>query len=124
MNEHLDKTLQDAWEDAEVVTPEMLEYACLDADATLRVWYEQKKHITKTDMHVWKTVDLPALWAVMDFQGFRVDRDKWLELSVTHRKLSDDIDAELPINPRSPKQVTEYLRKNGFPRIKSVLRVI
>lgn len=119
LNEHLDKTLQSAWEEAEVITPEMLEYACKDADATLRVWYEQKKHITKSDMQVYKEVDLPALWAVLDFQGFRVDREQWIELSIKHRQLSDEIDADLPINPRSPKQVVAWLRENGFKGLKS-----
>ena len=119
LDRHLDKSLQSAWEDAEIITVEMLRYACEDAKATLEVWYEQKKHITKSDMQVYQTVDLPALWAVLDFQGFRVDRDKWLELSVKHRQLSDEIDAELPVNPRSPKQVVSYLRQNGFKKIKS-----
>jgi DNA polymerase I-like protein with 3'-5' exonuclease and polymerase domains len=119
LDRHLDKSLQSAWEDAEVSTPEMLEYACEDAKATLEVWYEQKKHITKSDMQVYQTVDLPALWSVLDFAGFRVDREKWLELSVTHRKLSDEIDETLPVNPRSPKQVVNYLRQNGFKKIKS-----
>jgi DNA polymerase I-like protein with 3'-5' exonuclease and polymerase domains len=119
LNEHLDKTLQSAWEEAEVITPEMLEYACKDADATWRVWNEQKKFISKSDMQVYKEVDLPALWAVLDFQGFRVDREQWIELSIKHRQLSDEIDLELPVNPRSPKQVVKYLRENGFNRIKS-----
>jgi DNA polymerase I len=119
LGEHLDKTLQSAWEDAEEVTLEMLRYACKDAQATWRVWNEQKKFVTKSDMQVYKEVDLPALWAILDFQGFRVDREKWIELSIQHRQLSDEIDLELPVNPRSPKQVVKYLRENGFKSIKS-----
>jgi DNA polymerase I len=48
-----------------------------------------------------------------------VDREKWIELSVKHRQLSDEIDEELPVNPRSPRQVVKYLRENGFKGIKS-----
>jgi len=114
LHEHLDKSLQKAWGTATEVTQDLLEYACRDSETLLRIWYEQKKYITKTDMQVYKTIDLPALWAVLEFKGFRVDRDRWLELSEHHRKLSDDLDLQLPINPRSPKQVKEYLREHGF----------
>ena len=114
LHEHLDKSLQKAWGTATEITPEMLEYACRDSETLLRIWYEQKKYITKTDMQVYKTIDLPALWAVLDFKGFRVDSKRWLELSEHHRQLSDEIDEQLPINPRSPKQVKEYLREHGF----------
>lgn len=119
LNEYLDKSLQESWETAEFMTPEMLEYGCKDADATRRVWNEQKKFVTQDEMRVWHTIDLPALWAVMDFQGFRVDRDRWIELSIKHRQLSDEIDERLPVNPRSPKQVVEYLREHGFTNLKS-----
>jgi DNA polymerase-1 len=62
-------------------------------------------------MMLWKTIDLPALWAVLDFQGFRLDVEAWKQLAVANKERVSEIDEDLPLNPRSPKQVLARLQK-------------
>jgi len=64
-------------------------------------------------------MELPIIWTVNSFQGFCVDVEKWLALSESNRIKAEEVDATLSINPRSPKQVREYLSKNGFRGIPS-----
>jgi DNA polymerase-1 len=116
---YVDKTLQDSFSDTTELSPEQIEYACIDANVTLRIWNEQRKHVTKTDFNIWKSIDMPALWSVMDFQGFRIDADKWNTLAEENKRKRDEIDKSLPINPRSPKQVVQYLSGCGFKGISS-----
>jgi DNA polymerase I len=119
LNIELDKSLQKEFENATELTPELLEYAVTDADVTLKVWQEQKKHITKADMNIWRTVDLPALWAVLDFQGFRIDTKAWEQLAEKNAKKVEEINASLPFNPQSWQQVKPFLIKKGFKGLKA-----
>jgi DNA polymerase-1 len=54
------------------------------------------------------------MWAVMDFMGFRIDSEQWLELAKLNKARSDQIDEFLPFNIRSYKVAREYLSKRGF----------
>jgi DNA polymerase-1 len=112
----LDKTLQDKWSDVDPkeIPPEYQEYAIKDVVTTLQVAMEQKKLVKKPHFAIWKSVDLPAMWAVMDFQGFRIDEQSWMDLSDKNKKKADEIKASLPFNPDSPKASREYLSKKGF----------
>lgn len=114
----LDKTLRDLFETATAWTDELIEYACRDASLTLQVCQAQRKVFTNEDMKIW-AIDRSALWAVLDFQGIRLDVDKWKELAEYNRQQQTEIDKHLPINPRSPKQVKEYLQQHGFKNLKS-----
>ena len=105
----LDKTLREMFEKAEGWTDELVEYACRDASLTLQVCNAQRKHFTNQEMKVWN-IDCSALWAMLDFQGIRLDVDKWRALAETNRERQKEMDAQLPINPRSPKQVLEFLQ--------------
>jgi len=113
----LDKSTQEEFITATTMSPEMLEYSARDADVLLRIWFEQRKIIKKSDLNVWKKADRPALWAILDFMGFRLDVDAWRNLAENNKQRQLEIDAELPINPRSHTQVKKYLRKNGFKRL-------
>lgn len=115
----LDKEARELFEKAKVMTDEMIEYECRDAQVQLLVWLEQKKQITRSDMKIWREIDLPALWAFADFIGFRFDKDAWNDLADRNEQRQKDIDAELPFNPRSWQQTLPYLRKRGFPKLKN-----
>ena len=104
----LDKEARELFETAETMTDEMIEYECRDAQVQLLVWQEQKKNVTKTDMKIWREVDAPAMWAFADFKGFRINSEEWIELAKRNKERQETIDAELPFNPRSPKQVSKY----------------
>lgn len=115
----LDKSLQDSFATSTELSREQVEYACTDAYELLRVWQEQKKHIKQNDMYIWKNVDQPALYALMEFEGFTIDVDKWLALAERNRQRVTEIDATLPVNPRSPKQVMAILKQKGFKKLKN-----
>lgn len=107
------------FQDATQLTDDAIKYACQDADDQLRVWLEQKKILTKTDMKVWREIDQPALWAVLDFQGFRIDPEAWKALAETNKEKVEEINEDISINPRSPKQVLAQLKSLGFTRLQS-----
>ena len=111
---YVDKTLQKSFIDATVMTDEMYEYAANDASVTLQIWNEQKKHISKSDMKIWKEIDMPCLWAILDFQGFRLDIEKWEKLAIQNRFRHEEIDGLLPFNPRSNPQSVKFYKENGF----------
>lgn len=118
---YLDKSLQEKWEEVEPsnIPEEFIEYACRDSSTTLRVAMEQKKIITKEQFHIWRDVELPVMWAVMDFRGFAVDIKAWRMLAERNKARAAEIDAKLPFNPRSYKVTREFLSKHGFQGIPS-----
>ncbi len=114
---------KDYWQkwfaDHDELTDEAIQYACQDASDQLRVWLEQKKLLTKTDMKIWREIDQPALWAVLDFQGFRIDPEAWKSLAENNKEKVKEIDNEIEINPRSPVQVLKLLRNLGFTNLQN-----
>jgi DNA polymerase-1 len=116
---HLDKSLQEKWQTATEMTPAMINYSVADAEVLLKVWKEQKKHITQTDMKIYKEIDLPCMWAVMDFRGFRLDVDGWKSLAEDNKEQAKKLEELLDFNPRSSKQVVEKLRERGFKALPS-----
>jgi len=114
LNIYVDKTLQKSFIDANVMSLEMYEYAATDASITLQIWNEQRKYVTKTAMDIWREIDLPCLWAILDFQGFRLNVTKWEELATRNRNRQEEIDGLLPFNPRSNPQAVKFYKANGF----------
>lgn len=112
----LDKSLQSMWKDVDLsnIPPEYIEYAASDASVTLRVCEKQRKIMKKGNFKLWKELELPVLWAIMDFSGFCIDVDKWMALAEKNKQRANEIDATLPFNPRSYKVVREYLSTHGW----------
>jgi len=110
LGEKIDKILKKQID----IPQNFLDYAVNDVVTTYDVCMEQRKFVKKNDFWIWTHIDLPAMWAVMDFMGFRIDSQKWLDLSIRNKQRSKEIDAVLPFNPRSPKVSREYLSKRGF----------
>lgn len=118
LDRHMDKSMRDKFITAQELTPELINYSVDDTSSLMEVWGEQKKHITNVDMKIWKEIDRPAMWAVLDFMGIRLDVDKWQALAELNRERQKELDTKIPFNPRSSKQVVENLRMMGFPRLK------
>lgn len=105
------KETRELFEDATSMTPDMEQYAALDAWATLRIAEKQMAleadgTINFTSYH---TVNEQALWAVLDMAPLRVDQDEWLALA---KRLGDEgrrYQEELKINVRSPLQVKNFV---------------
>ena len=113
----IDKSLQKSFEDAEELSDKQIEYAAQDANITLQVLQKQRKYVTKKDYGIWREVDLPALWSIMDFQGFAVDKNRWITLAEINKAKADALEKALPFNSKSPKQVKEALSASGFKRL-------
>jgi len=118
LNILLEKEAREQFETATELTPELLEYSAKDPYYTLKVCNEQRKLVDKNDFRVWREVDLPALWAIKDFKGFRLDVEKWTELAEKNGTLAQEYKETFELNPASPKQVKEKLLGLGA-RIKS-----
>lgn len=114
----MDKSVRDTFESATELTPEQIKYNAEDALLTLLVCEEQKKRLDKKDFRVWTDVDRPAMWAFMDFQGFRIDPIAWMVLHDENKAKADEIKASMDFNPASPQQVKAVLTKGGFKRLK------
>lgn len=118
LNIYMEKETRDEFKKATEMDEHMMQYAALDAATTLSICYAQQKSMTKNDFKIWNEVDRDALWAVMDFKGMAIDVDKWLALAATNKARAEEIKAQLPFNPDSPKQVKEYLSARGFKGLK------
>ena len=111
---YVDKTLQKSFSNATEMTEPMIEYACLDAFYERQIALEQKKIMDKDDFKIYSTIDRPTMWAVMDFQGFAIDVDKWLALAELNKQRTKAIDEGLDFNPHSWQQVKKKLLATGF----------
>jgi DNA polymerase I-like protein with 3'-5' exonuclease and polymerase domains len=118
LNIYVDKSLQKAWEKANELTPELIQYACTDASITLQICQEQRKIISKAEMWCWMEIEQPALWAILDFQGFALDVEAWTALAEKNRQRTEEINKQFTFNPRSPAQVKKILWENGFINLK------
>src|SRR3990167_7281118 len=102
---------------ADIPSAQAVQYACRDADATLRVYYKLKKLIADLDLDFVLDMDLGILTMVDEMMrnGMAVDLDHF-------RKLSEDYDIRMrvksvelagmvghPFNPASSKQVAEII---------------
>lgn len=110
---HMEKELQKSFTGNEI-SSDQVRYSAMDAYVLPKIVKSQKRISDKDDFNIWMNVDLPALWAFLDFQGFAINVEAWKELALKNERRQEMIDAELPINPRSPKQVVEYLRSHGL----------
>lgn len=115
LGEYMSKETRETFEGATELTREQIEYAALDAYDTLRVAKEQRKLVTDKDFYIWSMIDRPATWAFLDFRGFAIDVPAWIALADEHKRLQLEADSRLyPLNPRSPKQVSDFLRRAGI----------
>jgi DNA polymerase I-like protein with 3'-5' exonuclease and polymerase domains len=114
LNKKIDKSLQKSFENATELTKEQIEYNAQDAVNTLMISTAQRKVMRKSDFTIWSQVDRPALWAFMDFMGFAINVAGWEALAKRNMERRDEIDATLPVNPRSWKQTKPYLKELGF----------
>ena len=118
----LDKDVRDRFATATEMDDELREYACKDTPVTLQVAMQQRKVISKRDFYLWKTVEAPFMWALLDRQGFRVDYEAWEAKGQRDKERAEELKIsldEINLNPNSPAQVREYLATHGFSGIKN-----
>ena len=114
LNKVLDKSLQKEFVNATELTPELLEYSVADTPATLEVCIAQQKIVTNKHWKIYQQVDLPAMWAVLDFKGFSIDADQWTSLAHHNKERADTIKAEM---------IEEYgVAYSQFAKLKALLK--
>lgn len=100
------------------MSDEMIDYACKDAVYVLRVAQEQRKAIDEKSFRCWTDVDSDVMWPFLDMRGFPIDVEKWIGIAETAKEKFDEIEEQLPFNPRSPVALKWY-KDHGFKTIKS-----
>jgi len=75
--------------------------------ALFRVFCQQVTKTDEDDMVIW-AIEREFLWVLLDAPGFKMDVDAWKEQAIRNKEISDKIDKELPMNPRSSAQVKAY----------------
>jgi len=122
-DKYLDKKLQKTFEGATSLNQALLEYAVSDTPATLEVCKEQQKIINRKAWRIYSQIDLPATWAVLDFQGFPIDVDQWTELAHNNKLQADTIKSEMVdkwgVAYSQFAKLKELLREKGFEYIPS-----
>ena len=111
---HMEKDVRSDFEKATELTDEMIYYNAVDAVATWRIAQEQMKLYKKSHKKVWEEIDAPAMWAFLEFRGPMIDVEKWEGIAEKNEAIADGIAQEFGFNPRSPKQVKEYLSSIGI----------
>lgn len=102
------------------MTKEMLEYSALDAFDTYRVFMKQKELLNnrRDALKVWKVIDQPALYALVDLLPVYIDIDEWNRIAEENEKKALEIKLEAEkrwgINIGSTAQVQKILNARGF----------
>lgn len=98
------------------LTPEMYEYNAYDAYYTRELALAQMEHMKARPglLKVWTDIDCPALFALMDMQGFMIDQKRWLAIAEENKKQAEKIKTELGFNPGSWQQVQQIAKQNGL----------
>lgn len=109
---YLDKSMQKYFETHDELTEEAIYYSCMDALVTRKIGLAQYNSIDKKSFDVWKNIDQPFTWAVLDFAGFPIDPNMITELAEENLALADKIGGGLPFNYKSPKQIMEWAERN------------
>lgn len=109
------KTARDQFKTATELDEETLIYAAKDAQVTWHVANKQRPLVNERTKKLWYRVELPAMWGLLDFQGFPLDEEKWAHAAEDRAKDAERIAEELGFNPGSPPQSMQALEEEGFP---------
>jgi DNA polymerase-1 len=115
----MEKDVRSEFATATELTPDMIRYGALDAFYDWHVSNEQEKIMTENAWKVWKNVDAPCIFAVMDFKGFKLDADKWIKTAEFSAKRASELQEELGFNPGSWQQVLQAVHQSGLRKITS-----
>lgn len=112
----LDKEPVKEFQEATELNDRLIEYAVTDGIVEYRILQEQLKVLQKNSWayKIWMEVDMPAMWAYLDFYGFRIDVDEWYRMAdeaiIRYAETKDSF----PFNPNSSvAQVQPWFRERG-----------
>ena len=91
------------------MSDEQIFYACVDAVCTWHVAKAQMDQIDSDDRNIWENVERPFLWVLLSSKGVYFNTEKWMERANAAKAKAEELDKSMPFNPRSSKQVKEYM---------------
>jgi len=93
-----------------VMSPEMAQYAALDAMLTAQVYQKQVEYIKTDDVDMTSyEIDQDAVWAILAMPPVKVDSAAWMRQVATFETESDRLESELGFNSKSPVKVREAI---------------
>jgi len=111
---YMPKDVRDEFSDDDQteMTDDQIFYAACDIVGTWMVGTKQISEVDEDDTNVWKHIELPFLWTLLDSNGPYFDVAKWEARYTEDARQAAMLDESIPFNPRSPKQVKEYFKQN------------
>jgi DNA polymerase-1 len=111
----MSKEVRSEFQEATEMTPEMKNYAALDAQYTLQIALTQRERYEGAPgFSAYSNIDEKLIWPVLDMQGVPVDVDAWTKSTNEFQKISDDLQEKLGINVMSQAQVLKACGKAGI----------
>lgn len=108
----MDKDVREDFINGSVLTERMKDYAANDVAYT---WEIAKKQLEACPISpTWNMIDCPAFWAILDFQGFRIDEKRWLHVAHDEQTRANEIRGKAGFNPGSSPQTIAALEKKGI----------
>lgn len=115
----MDKEARDEFQTATSMNNRQVEYACRDVMYTAMIVPKQQALLTDKLRYINDEIDLPMVWAIMDFKGFLFDTVSWLKMARANQAEADRLEKEFTFNPRSNPQTLAALKKAGLRTITS-----
>ncbi len=109
---YMEKETREEFETVDEMSGQMKQYAANDVTITLMARKKQLEIATSSDLHVYRDIDMPMIWVVLDMQPVRVDYQRWAKMAPEFEKRGREIEAELGVNVMSPKQVKAFLAEH------------
>lgn len=96
-----------------VLDDEMIQYGADDAVATWHIYWEQKKILDEKSEWIWRNVEKPFLWTLLNMKGIKLDVEKWNLVADEAQAAADKLKKEYDFNIASPKQLKEKFAQMG-----------
>jgi DNA polymerase-1 len=107
----MDKDIRMSFKDSTKMNGPLEQYAIRDARYTVEIAKLQDQYLIDNDINpkwYWD-IDMPMIFAVLDFVPVKVDVDGWRDLAISFGELAEAIRDEAGFNPGSPQQAKEAI---------------
>lgn len=121
---YMSKEIRKEFSDDTVLSREQIEYASVDVVATWKIYQSQRAIIDETDLEIWKEIERPFLWSIIEMGGVKLDTEKWIALAekngVTASNIQEKYGRWTEVQgKRSVKKVFEGLNLNSPAQVKA-----
>lgn len=96
------------------LSQEQLEYAAVDTVATWMVYQDQRAEIDENDLAIWKDIELPFLWTLLDVFGMPIDKNAWTDLYTKNKADADSIQRSYMEWDKTKYAMEEAIKKKKY----------